>query len=74
VARRFGSVADKVLGQSVTVVDKAGIPGIIGGLAVAQSSPDGYTLGFSSTNVNATLQWEIANRRKRPLRGQAVPR
>jgi tripartite-type tricarboxylate transporter receptor subunit TctC len=64
VARGFGSVADKVLGQPVAVVNKAGAAGMIGGLAVAQSPPDGYTLGVSSTNVNATLQWEIANGRK----------
>ena len=64
VARGFGAVADKILGQPVAVVNKAGAAGMIGGLAVAQAAPDGYTLGVSSTNVNATLQWEIANGRK----------
>ncbi len=67
VARGFGSVADKALGQPVVVVNKAGAAGMIGGLATAQSAPDGYTLGVSSTTVNATLQWEIANGRKPPF-------
>jgi len=31
---------------------------------MAQANPDGYTIGISSTNVNATLQWEIANGKK----------
>ena len=64
VARGFGSVADKLLGQPLAVVNKAGAAGMIGGLAMAQAHPDGYTLGVSSTSVNATLQWEIANGRK----------
>ena len=64
VARGFGAVADKILGQPIVVVNKAGAAGMIGGLAVAQAPPDGYTLGVSSTNVNATLQWEIASGRK----------
>ena len=67
VGRGFGSVADKVLGQPVVVVNKAGAAGMIGGLAVAQSAPDGYTIGVTSTNVNATLQWEIVNGRKPPF-------
>ena len=67
VARGFGAVADKILGQPVAVINKAGAAGMIGGLAVAQASPDGYTLGVSSTNVNATLQWEIASGRKPPF-------
>lgn len=64
VARSFGSVADKILGQPLVVVNKPGAAGMIGGLAMAQATPDGYTIGVTSTNVNATLQWEIANGKK----------
>src|SRR3989339_242341 len=64
VGRAFGSVADKILGQSMPLVNRPGAAGMIGGLAVAQSPPDGYTLGISSTNVNATLQWEMVNGKK----------
>jgi tripartite-type tricarboxylate transporter receptor subunit TctC len=64
VGRGFASVADKILGQPLAVVNKPGAAGMVGGLAQAQSAPDGYTIGVTSTNVNATLQWEIANGRK----------
>lgn len=64
VARSFGSVADKILGQPLVVVNRPGAAGMIGGMAMAQATPDGYTIGVSSTNVNATLQWEIASGKK----------
>ena len=43
-ARAFAAVAEKYLGQPVTVVNKAGATGMVGGAAVAQATPDGYTL------------------------------
>jgi len=64
VARSFSAVAEKTLGQPLVVVNKAGAAGMIGGLATAQATPDGYTLGVTSTNVNAALQKEIASGKK----------
>lgn len=64
VARSFGAVAERLLGQPVVVINKAGAAGMIGGLATAQATPDGYTLGVTSTNVNAALQKEIASGKK----------
>jgi tripartite-type tricarboxylate transporter receptor subunit TctC len=64
VARAYGSVAEKILGQPLVIVNKAGAAGMIGGLATAQATPDGYTLGVTSTNVNAALQREIATGKK----------
>ncbi len=67
VARSFSAVAEKTLGQPLVVVNKAGAAGMIGGLATAQATPDGYTLGVTSTNVNAALQKEIASGKKPPF-------
>lgn len=64
VARSFGAVAERMLGQPLVVINKAGAAGMIGGLATAQATPDGYTLGVTSTNVNAALQKEIASGKK----------
>ncbi len=66
-ARAFASVADKILGQPVVVVNKAGATGMVGGLAGAQAAPDGYTLTVGSVNIPNALEWEIANGRKPPF-------
>ena len=66
-ARAFASVADKVLGQPVVVVNKVGATGMVGGLAGAQAAPDGYTLTVGSVNIPNAIEWEIANGRKPPF-------
>jgi len=66
-ARAFASVADKVLGQPVVVVNKTGATGMVGGLAGAQAAPDGYTLTVGSVNIPNAIEWEIANGRKPPF-------
>lgn len=66
-ARAFASVAEKVLGVPVVVVNKSGASTMLGMTAVAQSAPDGYTLGMDSTTTTNALSWEIANGRKPPL-------
>lgn len=66
-ARAFASVADKVLGQPVVVVNKPGATGMLGGTAGAQATPDGYTLTVGSVNIPNALEWEIANGRKPPF-------
>jgi tripartite-type tricarboxylate transporter receptor subunit TctC len=74
VARSFATVAEKMLGQPVVVVNKAGASTMIGMTAVAQAPPDGYTLGVDSTTTTNALAWEIANGRKPPLtRADLVP-
>ncbi len=66
-ARAFASVADKMLGQPVVVVNKTGATGMVGGLAGAQAAPDGYTLTVGSVNIPNAIEWEIANGRKPPF-------
>jgi tripartite-type tricarboxylate transporter receptor subunit TctC len=66
-ARAFAAVAERYLGQPVTVVNKAGATGMVGGTAVAQAAPDGYTLLVGSVNITNAVEWEIANGRKPPF-------
>ncbi len=66
-ARAFASLADKLLGQPVVVINKPGATGMVGGLAGAQAAPDGYTLTVGSVNMPNTIEWEIANGRKPPF-------
>jgi tripartite-type tricarboxylate transporter receptor subunit TctC len=65
--RAFASVAEKMLGQPMVVVNKPGATGMIGGLAGAQAAPDGYTLTVGSVNLTNAIEWEIANGRKPPF-------
>ncbi|MBU2054244.1 MAG: tripartite tricarboxylate transporter substrate binding protein [Proteobacteria bacterium] len=66
-ARAFAAVAEKYLGQPVMVVNKPGATGMVGGTAVAQASPDGYTLLVGSVNITNAVEWEIANGRTPPF-------
>ncbi|HYD07743.1 MAG TPA: tripartite tricarboxylate transporter substrate binding protein [Reyranella sp.] len=45
-ARILAAAAEKELGQTVTVVNKAGAGGQVGFTETARARPDGYTLGF----------------------------
>lgn len=63
-ARAFASVADKILGQPVVVINKPGATAMLGATYVAQSAPDGYTLLVGSVNIPNATEWEIANNRK----------
>jgi tripartite-type tricarboxylate transporter receptor subunit TctC len=45
-ARLLAAAAEKELGQTITVVNKAGAGGQLGFTETARARPDGYTLGF----------------------------
>ena len=47
VARKLGEALSDVLGQSVVVITRDGGSGVIGVQAVANASPDGYTVAFT---------------------------
>ena len=67
VGRGFAAVAEKYLGQTVVVVNKQGAGGLVGGKAIVESTPDGYTIGVDSSTVASNTLWEIANGRKPPF-------
>lgn len=54
-ARNFAAAAQKVLGQSVVVVNRTGASGIIGSAQVVAAPPDGYTLLLARTGSQAIL-------------------
>lgn len=54
-ARNLASVAQRVLGQSMIVVNRAGASGAIGSLAVRNAKPDGYTLLLARVGSQAVL-------------------
>jgi tripartite-type tricarboxylate transporter receptor subunit TctC len=47
VARMVAPIYEKILGQSVIVVNKSGASGFIGFKSVSTAKPDGYTLGMA---------------------------
>ena len=52
--RKMADLASKVLGQPIVVENKAGGGGVIGTTAIANASPDGYTIGtiqYSATTL-----------------------
>jgi tripartite-type tricarboxylate transporter receptor subunit TctC len=65
--RAFATIAEKIIGQPMVVVNKPGATGMIGGLAGAQAAPDGYTLTVGSVNLTNAIEWESANGRKPPF-------
>lgn len=74
VARLIGAELARVLKQSVVVENRPGASGAIGMQQVAQSRPDGYTLGLASDSTamldafRPTLPWKF----KRDLVGLAM--
>ena len=54
-ARNFAAAAQKVLGQTVLVVNKTGASGVIGSAQVVSAAPDGYTLLLARTGSQAIL-------------------
>jgi tripartite-type tricarboxylate transporter receptor subunit TctC len=54
IGRVFAQKLSEVLGQTVTVENKAGAGGNIATEALARSAPDGYTIAFSTSATHAT--------------------
>lgn len=57
VARFFGTMLEKDLGQPVTVVNRTGGNGVVGHSAIAQAPPDGYTIGLITVEI-AMMHWQ----------------
>jgi tripartite-type tricarboxylate transporter receptor subunit TctC len=65
--RAFSTFAQKLLGKPIMVANKPGANGMLGLLFLAQSTPDGHTVGLSSPSDSEAVDWEIANGRKPPI-------
>jgi tripartite-type tricarboxylate transporter receptor subunit TctC len=57
VARFFGAYLEKDLGQPVNVVNRTGGNGVVGHSAIAQATPDGYTIGLITVEITM-MHWQ----------------
>src|SRR5262245_54215820 len=58
IGRLIAQHLGKELGKSIAVVNKPGASSVLGSMEVAQSKPDGYTVGFFSTSA-VTAQYTV---------------
>jgi tripartite-type tricarboxylate transporter receptor subunit TctC len=58
IGRMISVHLQKHLGQPVSVINKPGASSVLGSMEVAQSKPDGYTVGFFSTSA-VTSQYTV---------------
>jgi tripartite-type tricarboxylate transporter receptor subunit TctC len=58
VGRIVAQELTKILGKPVAVINKPGASSVLGAREVAESAPDGYTLGFFSTSA-VTSQYTV---------------
>ena len=56
-ARIIGSLLEKDLGQPVNVVNRTGGSGVVGHSAIAQATPDGYTVGLITVEIGM-MHWQ----------------
>ena len=56
-ARIIGALMEKELGQPVNVVNRVGGSGVVGHSAIAQSAPDGYTIGIITVEIGM-MHWQ----------------
>ena len=56
-ARIIGSLLEKDLGQPVNVVNRTGGSGVVGHTAIAQGTPDGYTIGLITVEIGM-MHWQ----------------
>ena len=54
-ARALSSAAEKVLGQPIVIITKAGGAGTVGASVLAHDKPDGYTLAAATTSTLAVV-------------------
>ncbi|TCZ65964.1 tripartite tricarboxylate transporter substrate binding protein [Roseicella aquatilis] len=70
VVRIVAALLEKELGQPFNVVNRTGGSGVVGHAAIAQSAPDGYTLGIITSEIGM-LHWqgltEVTYRNYTPL-------
>ncbi len=67
MARIAAQKLQEKLGQTVVVENRAGGNGAVGGIAVAQAAPDGYTL-CSSASIQVMARWVMRDPGYDPLR------
>lgn len=51
VARIFAALFEKEIGQPVNVVNRTGGGGVVGHSAIQTATPDGYTIGFGTSEI-----------------------
>jgi len=56
-ARIIGTLLEKEIGQPVNVVNRVGGSGVVGHSAIAQSAPDGYTIGIITVEIGM-MHWQ----------------
>lgn len=56
-ARIIGNLLERELGQPVNVVNRTGGSGVVGHQAIATASPDGYTIGMATVEINM-MHWQ----------------
>jgi tripartite-type tricarboxylate transporter receptor subunit TctC len=56
-ARIIGSLLEKELKQPVNVVNRTGGSGVVGHSAIAQATPDGYTIGMITVEIGM-MHWQ----------------
>jgi tripartite-type tricarboxylate transporter receptor subunit TctC len=66
-ARALKPSLDKALGQPVLIVNRPGASGAIGAAAVANATPDGYTLMYTLSSVASVPEQAILNGQKAPF-------
>jgi tripartite-type tricarboxylate transporter receptor subunit TctC len=73
-ARALKASLEKALGQTVLIVNRPGASGAIGAVAVANASPDGYTLMYTLSSVASVPEQAVLNGQKPPFNlDQFVP-
>jgi tripartite-type tricarboxylate transporter receptor subunit TctC len=56
-ARIIGTLLEKEVGQPVNVVNRTGGSGVVGHSAIAQATPDGYTIGIITVEIGM-MHWQ----------------
>jgi tripartite-type tricarboxylate transporter receptor subunit TctC len=56
-ARIVASILERSLGQPVNVVNRTGGSGVVGHSAIATATPDGYTIGMITVEINM-MHWQ----------------